>query len=208
MFRLLFIFTLFISSISYAGQIAITDTGDEVILNSDGTWKYSDASALETAIKINNSSFKKPESSTFLLKSTKNDSTFYINPKEWSFKKGKEGTSDAEYEFELKGGDLYGQVITEAVSIPLENLSNLAFENFKDVAPDGRITKREYRNVNGIKVLYQEMQGNTQGIEFIFSGYYYSNESGSTQLVTYTSTNLLNKYKKNIDGLLNGLSIE
>jgi hypothetical protein len=208
MFRLLFVFTFFISSICCAGQIAITDTGDEVILNSDGTWQYSDASASASAsaIKTNETSFQKPDGSTFLLKSTRNNSSIYINPKIWSFKKGKEASSDAEYVFELKGGDLYGQVITEEVSMPLETLSNVAFENFKDAAPNGRITKREYRKVNGNKVIYQEMQGNSQGIEFIFSGYYYTNESGSTQLVTYTSTNLLNKYKSNIEDLLNGLS--
>lgn len=208
MFKILFLFTLFISSISYAGQIAITDTGDEVILNSDGTWQYSDASALETVIKTNSSTFKKPENSTFLLKSTINDSSIYINPKEWLFTKAKEDSSDAEYEFILKGGDLYGQVITEGISIPLENLGNIAFEIFNNSVPDGRITKREYRNVNGIKVLYQVMKGSYQGAELTFSGYYYSNESGSTQLVIYTATNLLNKYKRNIDGLLNGLSIQ
>ena len=208
MLRLLVLLTLCLTSIGYAGQMAITDTGDEVILNSDGTWQYVDGSSQEQSIKTNDEIFTRPETSTFLLKSTRNSASVYINPKEWSFKKGDADTTDAEYEFSLKDGDLYGQIITEGIFVPLENLGEIALDNFKSVAPDGRITKQEYRNVNGIKVMHQEMQGTSQGIAFIFSCYYYSDDSGSTQLVTYTSLNLFEKYQSSIYGLLNGLAVQ
>ena len=79
---------LFVSSISYASQQAVTDTGEVVILNDDGTWKLSSESE-NSLVKLttNKIIFKKPKDSSFLLKSTKNNSAFSLNTKKWSFTK-------------------------------------------------------------------------------------------------------------------------
>lgn len=71
------------------------------------------------------------------------------------------------------------------------NLIQLALENAKAVAPDAKITKQEYRIVNGNKVIYLEIDGTIQGINFKYLGYYYSNISGSTQYITYTGASLV-----------------
>lgn len=198
---------LIISSISYASQNAVTDTGEVVILHDDGTWKLS-AESKKSLIKLttNKTHFKKPKNSIFLLKSKKNNSAFWVNTKKWSFTKKTKNTQ-AEYEFTLKGKDLYAMAITEAVEISPESLADIAFDNAKDAAPDIRIIKKEYRTVNNKKVIYLEMRGTLQSIKFTYIGYYYSNSSGSTQLVAYTGTNLISKYTKEIHGLLNGLTI-
>lgn len=127
-----------------------------------------------------------------------------MDPKLWSFKKQTENEA-AEYKLLLKSGDLYGMIITEKVEIPLETLKSLALANGQKVAPDLKIVKEEYRNVNGLKVLLLEMSGTTQGIKFSYYGYYYSNTNGTVQFITYTSTKLLNSYKSKIEILLNGL---
>ena len=86
---------------AYATQTATTEKGDIVILEDDGTWKYQSAETQKlTIIKTNNSTFVKSPAATFLLKSTKNKSAFWIDPKKWTFKKAPE-TKPAEYEFEL-----------------------------------------------------------------------------------------------------------
>jgi len=79
---------LFISSISYASQQAVTDTGEIVILNDDGTWKLSSESQ-KSLVKLttNKKIFKKPKNSSFLLKSTKNDAAFWLYTKKWTFTK-------------------------------------------------------------------------------------------------------------------------
>ena len=200
------IFLLMVTN-SYASQSAITDTGESVILNSNGTWTYADDhqnSNQTTAISVNNESFVKPNESTFLLKSAKNDSAYWINPSVWSFKKST-SIGAIEYEFSMKGKDLYGMAITEEMQIPLEMLAEAALGNAKKAAADAKITKKEYRNVNGKKLLYMEMSATLKGIPFTYVGYYYSDASGSTQLVTFTSTGLVPKYKSDIYSLLNGL---
>ena len=59
--------------------------------------------------------------------------------------------------------------------------------------------------VNGLKILFMQMNGTLKGIKFSYYGYYYSNASGSLQYVAYTSQNLLSKYTKEFEELLNGL---
>lgn len=202
-----FVFTMFfiiICSVSYASQKAITDIGEEVILNDDGTWEYTSNSNQEkNEITTNKDIFQKPESSTFLLKSARNKSAYWIDSKKWNFKKAT-NNSEAEYEFQLKGGDLWGISISEGVTMPIETLVGIALENARAAAPDMKIIRQEYRMVNEIRVLYMEMKGTLQGINFTYLGYYYSDNSGSTQFLTYTGSSLVNKYKSEISDFLNG----
>ena len=196
---------LLLAATSYASQKAITDTGEEVILNSDGTWEYSDnAQKATNTIETNKKKFEKPRNSSFLLKSIKNNSAYWINTDKWSFGKAK-GNAEAEYEFKLKGKDLYGMAITEGAEIPLESLANIALSNARGIAPDAKSVKQEFRIVNGKKVIYMEIDCTVEGMKVAYLGYYYSDVSGATQLVTYTGTNLVDKYKSEINNLLNGL---
>jgi len=203
MCRIFLIIFLLTSSLAYAGQLAITDTGDEVILNSDGTWEYKNEINYDNKITRNEAIFKKSEDANFMLKSTKNNSAFYINPQKWTFKKIKDLEDSGEYQFQLKGKDVYSRAITEEIPVGIESLPNIALENALSVAPDARIIKQEYRMVNGNDVIHLEISGTTQGIEFMFLGYYYSDDSGTTQLVAWTSQNLVNKYRSEIIEFLN-----
>ncbi len=201
----LLVMGLLVFTIAHAQQKAVTETGKEVILFEDGTWKYQNQEDnAETAIATNPSKFVKDEKATFLLKSSKLNVGFWLNPKTWSFKKSTENP-DAEYELQLKDGDLYGMVITEKVEVPLETLKNIAFENAQKVAPDLKVMKEEFRNVNGLRVLLLQMNGTMQGVKFTYYGYYFSSSNGTVQVITYTSQNLLERYKPECERFLNGL---
>ena len=75
----------------------------------------------------------------------------------------------------------------------------------RPVYPDAKMVMQEYRVVNGKKVIYMQINGTIQGVNFIYNGYYFSNSSGSTQLVAYTAANAVAKYKPEINDFLNGL---
>lgn len=202
---IILIFNLILAQFVLAQQKAVTEKGEEVILLQDGTWKYvQENNNLDNEIKTNTSKFKKNDEATFLLKSNKVKIGFWLNSKIWSFKKAT-NNSEAEYELQLKDGDLYGMVISEKIQIPIETLKSIAIKNASEVAPDVKIMKEEYRIVNGIKVLLLQMNGTMQGISFSYLGYYYSNNSGTVQFVTYTSSNLLESYLPKIESLLNGI---
>lgn len=188
-----------------AQQKAVTENGEEVLLYEDGTWKYQNEEEIsDNETPTNSISFKKDNTSTFLLKSNKFNVGFWLNPKLWSFKKATEA-SEAEYKLILKSGDIYGMIITEKVEIPLETLKSIALENGKTAAPDLKIVKEEYRVVNGNKILLLQMTGTIKGIKFSYYGYYYSNKNGTVQFITYSSKSLLDSNKTKIESLLNGL---
>ena len=203
--KILFYIMLFSVSFSMSSQIkAVTENGDEVVLYNDKTWKFINESIDEVKeIPINDVLFKKDKKSTFLVKSNKISMGVLINPKKWSFKKNPIN-DEAEYQFQLKGGDLYGMMITEKIEIPVETIKNLALQNAREVAPDIKSVKEEYRTVNGKKILMMQMNGTMQGIKFTYYSYYYSNKNGVVQLVTYTSANLLDTYLEEIEKFLNG----
>lgn len=203
--KTIFVLLFMASVLSIYGQKrAVTETGEEVFLYDDGTWKYKENPIEEKEIHVNTKRFTKNKESSFLLKSNKVNVGIWLNPKKWSFNKA-EGASESEYQFELKSGDLYGMLIAEKIEIPLETMRLIALENGREAAPDLHIVKEEYRKVNGLKVLLLQMNGTMQGVKFSYYGYYFSNSNGTLQFITYTAQNLLEEHKGTCEELLNGL---
>ena len=196
--------TLFTFSIAInAEQRAITSKGDEVILSDNGTWHYvNKQKSYNKKIIFNKKKFTRNKSATFLVKSKRNNSAFYINPRKWVFKKG---PGAKEYIFQLRKKSLLAMAITEEIAGTIEALANIGVENARKVDPNVQVLKKEYRMVNGLKVIYMEMQGIIKGVKFTYFGYYYSNSSGVTQFLVYTSANLVPKYRSEINEFLNGL---
>ncbi len=207
LFTLLFCFC--ISFISLAQKNAVTETGDEIVIYDNGTWKYlnEELNQVEKVeIPVNPEAFVKSKKSSFKIKSSHLDIGVWVQPKKWHFKKATSNPA-AEYQFKLKDGDLYAMLITEKVEIPLESLKTIALQNGRNAAPDLHIVHEEYRTVNGIKVLMMQMDGTAQGIKFSYLGYYYSSDAGSVQFISYTSQNLLEEYRKTSEELLNGFCL-
>jgi len=195
---------LFVVNLAHSQKNAVTEIGEEVILYEDGTWKYqNEGDLLEKEILTNSTQFIKDKESTFLLKSTKLNIGVYLDPKDWSFNKSIDDT-DAEYELQLKGKDLYGRIITQKDEIPLETMKAIALEHGRVSVPDLRVVKEEYRTVNSVKVLLLQMNGTIQGVNFTYYGYYFSNSNGTVQFVAYTSKNLMSFYLPEAEKLLNG----
>jgi hypothetical protein len=209
MIRLLFPLLL-VSSICFAGQKAVTDSGEVVILNEDGSWRYENQSRSgqsDTKIPTNNTRFSKPKASSFQLKSKATNLGLWINTEKWKFAKKGSLNSDAEFELQHRKLDLYGIVITEAVEIKLENLAEIALSTMQDSMDNLIAVTKEYRVVNDQKVIYMEANALVSGMKATYLGYYYSNSQGSYQVLVYTGTNLVDKYRSEIYDLLNGFVV-
>jgi len=185
---------------------AITDKGDEVILNANGTWAYVNQPPDIIEISVNENRFSKKEDLTFLVKSNKIPFGVWINPKIWNFSKDQSDNA-REFIFTKKDADLYVMLITEKIEIPVEVLIEIALKNARKVAPDAKIISQEYRFVNSSKVLKMVFTGTAQGVKFIFHGYYYSNSKGTIQLVAFTGESLIETYKNDIEDFLNGFVV-
>lgn len=187
---------------------ALTENGKEVVLMANGTWRYLNDSASQAitkdSTKMNTIKFTKTSGATFLVKSNITNTAIYLNSSKWTFKPHLENETNPEYRFSLKSGDAYGLMITEKTEVPLENMTAMALINAKEAAMDAVIVNKEYRIVNNTKILCIKMKCTIQGIKFIYFGYYFSNENGTTQLLTYASSNFFETRKIELENFLNG----
>jgi len=212
---LLTIITVFVLSITFANtglasQKALTGSGRVVILNDNGTWSYSDPTdvpVFSTPLELNNRAFERSKDADFLVTSNINSTAYWINPKKWIFQKSAPN-EDSEYDFDYKDGDIYAMMITERIELKVESLIEIAFDMIREFDPQATVVSKEYRNVNGIKVVFMQMNVTISGGDFTYLGYYYSDTTGSTQLVTYTSTKLVVKYRQEMEEFLNGFVIQ
>jgi hypothetical protein len=205
--RLLALCLLGLAASAQATIKGVTDKGDEVLLEDDGTWHYVKVPAEVTAAQVatNDTRFTRARDAAFPVRSTRNDAVVYMNPKQWSFTKAK-ATGDIEYTFRNTEGDVYAALTTERISAPLEKLGDVILGNVRQAAPDAEVVMKEYRVVNDRKLLYMRMTATIQGMKFVYMGYYFSDDSGTTQLVAWTSRNLAQTNAPRIEAFLNGLT--
>jgi hypothetical protein len=198
------IILLFASSKLFGQEEAVTETGKVVLLNSNGTWKYKDQ-LQKQIISRNSKNFIKDPQSTFLLRSTRNGSGFWINPKKWTIKKDDKWNKDSEYELISNEKDLFAIIITEKIEVPLENLKEIVLGQLKDKNIEVDLMKEEYRVVNGKDVLMLQINAIVSGMKMKLFGYYFSNEKGTTQLLMMTGQSLFSELEKDAEIFLNGL---
>lgn len=203
---------LFAFHISDAQINALTDSGRQVILFNNGTWKYVKEDTHEKrstpdTIKLNPSKFSKSSGATFLVKSNKVNIGVYINPDKWTLKTHLENETNPEYRFNLKSDEGFALLITEKTQFSLASFGNIALKNAQKAAIDAKIINQEYRLVNDTKVLFLEITGTIQGIKFKYLGYYFSDEKGTIQLVTYGAETTVKESYAELEAFLNGFVV-
>lgn len=203
--KLFSLFLILFCSFVTAGQKAITDDGKVVILNDDKTWRFEKSEAnIESGIKLNNKQFFVASGASFVVKALPTNMGVMINPENWSFAKDPSDSNKMVFKSK-KNSDVYGMVISEGIEVDAESLTFLALENAKKIAPDAQIIKKEYRMVNGNKIIYMEIEGSFKSIKFRYAGYYTSNSSGSIQVITYSTPKIMISNTPLYEELLNGL---
>lgn len=189
---------------------ATTGKGDVVVLYDDGTWAYKDKALTakeKNDIKKTDSTLSADNTSnSFTVKSDIVNVAVTLNPEKWTFAKSEDGSA-SEYSFTLKKKDAYAMLISERIEMPMETLKQAALSNARSAAPDIKVMDEQMKDLNGVKVLFMQMDGTIQGIKFSYLGYYYSSAKGTVQLLTYTSQNLLNENRGDMEELLNGMKI-
>jgi hypothetical protein len=190
---------------------ALTENGRQVVLNNDGTWKYTSDSTINKhssdSIKLNPTKFSKSTGANFLVKSIVTDMGVYINPDEWTVAGHHENEVNPEYRFALKSQNGLAMIESEKTQIDLETMADIALINARKAAIDARVTAKEYRIVNNNRILYLEMAGTIRGIKFRYIGYYFSDKTGTLQLLSYTTDGLYSVAKGELIKFLNGFVV-
>jgi Protein of unknown function (DUF3157) len=199
---------LTISALAVAQQTATTQDGRTVLLNDDGTWKYQDKPS--TGIEFNDSlltKYTKSVAAKTLLKSERTNHAIWYNSSKWSTIDLKP-TDASEYVFKLKDKDGYCITIVEKIEMQLVNFREIMLKNLRMRGAEAiDVIKEEYRIVNGNRVLHMQFDAIGNGVKFSYTGYYFSNEKGTTQLLCYTAKNLFSEYKQEFENMLNGFTV-
>ncbi|MFY7839120.1 MAG: DUF3157 family protein [Lacibacter sp.] len=201
---------LFSASVSFAQQTATTKDGKTVILNDDGTWVYQAEANNSNKTEFNDSlltKYSKPTAAKTILKSERTDHALWYNETKWNLSDMKP-TEASEYLLKLKDKDGYCITVVEKIEIPIENFSSIVVKSMKmRGAENVNIETEEYRMVNGKRVLFMQFSVTMKGMNFTYAGYYFSNESGTTQILCYTAKNLFKQYQQDFMTMLNGFVV-
>jgi len=189
----------------YAQDInATTIDGKPVILKSNGTWAYlereddSNNATIEITVKVKNATEK--------IEGRFGNVTVWYDPNRWTVQKLTDGT--AEYQFVALSGESYGRLISEKIQLTPDFMKKVIESNARRVSTIFDVLEEKEYIVNGTKVNYLLARVNMQGLIFIFCYYYWTGETGTIQLFSYTSESLYNQAKAEIFELMNGLEIE
>ncbi len=220
--HLLFITLTIIFNNSLAQQTAITLNGDKIILNDDGSWKYSkqnkdsgyivklgiDSLAddmLIHTIKINLNDYKYKRNATHLVKSKKIKAGLYVNNKYWGISRGLVN-EQSEYYFFNKIDDGYASFYTENFNkISYIQLERNMLRNAQVNMPDAFLKMSEYRIVNGTRVLYTDVIGTLNKFKSETLKYSIITNDGLVELSVFNSDDKIEKYREVYEDFLNGL---
>jgi hypothetical protein len=192
-------------------EIAVTERGDSVMLKANGTWDYlsnfSGTMREELIIEENDKLFKLPKEAEAEAKGLDDAYRVYYDNEVWRRISPAELNEESDLSWSMNGGDAYAMVIFEEIEIDIEDLSQIAFDNAREISNGMEMISREYRNVNGKTLICMEMAGVLSGMKVSYYSYYFSYENGSIQFHTFTGTQVLEKYRSRFEDMLNGLII-
>lgn len=176
---------------------ARTESGREVILSPDGTWKY--------AAEEPHSVAPRSTAGKTLFKAPQGNFGIWYDPAKWSVRQ--DADSEGRIHFKLKRGDAYALVLIEEIPVPTRNLKGIALANAKEAAPDAKITFEGTTTIDGKDVLILKIEGTVQEIPFRYYGYYFGGQKGTIQVLTFTGQAIFQKYEDEFTEFLNGLVI-
>ena len=104
-------------------------------------------------------------------------------------------------------GDLYVRAIEERIQMPLEAMPEVALANAREVDPNVTAIRQGSRVVNGVGMLFIEYEATVGGVPFVFVAHFFSDTSGTVQIIAWTGRNLLAEYRDTIERFVSGFEV-
>ena len=103
--------------------------------------------------------------------------------------------------------DLYVRVIEERIQLPLEVMPEVALANALEVDPNVTAIRQGSRVVNRARMLFMEYEATVGGVPFVFVAHFFSDPSGTVQIIAWTGRNLLAEYRDPIERFVSGFEV-
>lgn len=194
---------------AHAEQRAVTEKGDEVVLEDDNTWHYVKAPPPDaSAPPVNPATFSRPRDASFPVRSTRNGAVLWLDPKKCSFEKRPPTNADAEYGFKCSGRDVMGLMINERIGVPMDRLQEAVLHNIRKNASEAEVVRREIRHVNGRDVLFLQVNATVNGMKVTYFAYLHGDDQGTTQVFAFTAQAIASARASFVEEFLDGLTFE
>jgi hypothetical protein len=148
--------------------------------------------------------YTRPASATDALQ-TPGGYRLWVDGARW--KAQKSTGSDAFFLLTHRRGDAWVVVVAEKTFASLVTLKKLALDHARQTATEVRLTREEWRLVNGLEVLCLQFDATVQGIPLTYFGYYHSHATGTIQVLAYAGQQRFAEFQGEFAGLLNGLEL-
>ena len=193
---------------------AITERGDSVVLLQGGTWYTAEEyrqllRAESTSLDTSAVAYQKPEVATKQEASEAGSYRAWYDGDHWEPIDANLLNPQAEMAFQFKGTseEAYGMTIYEAWEIPTAQLQKIAIQHANKMGSNLKVLKEEYRVVNGVTVLYTQLEATVSGLDLVYHYYFASQEGLSLQYIVFTGKSYAEKVESRILDLLNGLVV-
>ena len=91
--------------------------------------------------------------------------------------------------------------------MPLEVMPDVALANAREVDPNVTAIREGSRVVNGVTMLFMEYEATVGGVPFVFVAHFFSDTSGTVQIIAWTGRNLLAEYRDTIERFVSGFEV-
>tara|TARA_B110000977_G_C11072169_1_gene489897 strand:+ start:284 stop:1828 length:1545 start_codon:yes stop_codon:yes gene_type:complete len=148
---------------------------------------------------------EKPSASDRIVKLNEDLFTISFNEQEWEVQS--ENFSEAGDLSLIGQGDTFIQIISEGSELTYDYMEEFIFEYIKDVDTNSQIIGKGFREVNGINMLWLQVQAEVDGLKIIYYYHVFTGTQGSIQIMGWTTENLMDRRAELIDNFVSGFKV-
>lgn len=116
-------------------------------------------------------------------------------------------TEAGAFQYVHSSGEVFMKVVSERIQIGLEKLAEIGVANVLKVDAAAKTTRRGPRRVNGLDMVFREVEATIDDVPLTFYIHYYSDTAGSIQLVGWTGRSLIGEHRSLIDQFVSGFEV-
>ena len=178
---------------------AITEDGRRVLLSQDGKWQF-------------DNSVPAPRKSAESLPSPYQTSvkrfSVAFNPADWSLMPKREADEANKRIFQHKRAPIFGMVIADEIPASTEALRQAILANARAAGATTTLLVDQTQELGGKEVGVLRLAASMQGLDFVFSTFYYGEGDGNIQVTCYTAQSIFHKYQADCQKFISGLTIK
>ncbi|MBN1436726.1 MAG: hypothetical protein JW936_06605 [Sedimentisphaerales bacterium] len=116
-------------------------------------------------------------------------------------------TGDQEFFFSYLGGEAYGMIVAERMEFSRKSLRDFVIDNIAAATSEYEILEERTVTHRGVQILCLTTSAIVEGIPLVYYGYYYTGEPGTIQVVTFTTPNVFDEFRADMQDFVNGLTV-